>query len=495
MAILGITLLSCSCSSSKGIEGKWYYGYDVLMQDDRPELYGFTGTQSVFVFTNDGKFAVSGENGEQNGTWEEVPTTDSGKAKYEAKIGLSTDYLYIDSHSPSELYLDDETGYDVVRTVWVRDKNAVNQIKEKVYKRAMSQIKNEEYDLALEDLESISDYKDSAELYDDVQNQKKYKEAQQALDEKSYDEAIDLFEELDGYKDSADRLLQAKYEQAGDCLNRSDYSSAIEIYQSLGDYKDSSEQVTQTKYRFAEYQLNNKHFEDAIQRFTELGEYKDSVERVKQAKYQWAENYYNNSYFGQALEILDDLGAYDGSEQLREKIEMAKESEAYKAEKDRQYQKALNEVKEYGLIDYLLLLANDEAYDMDKAEKLRIQRVASFIGEWTFESGDIHTLSHCVYGDDSHAISSFSVKPVIMITDAVKKTEELMAKASFDESEYIYFGSRTNGDYQLEGYSNSVRCSAKITDDILEVTIKYDGYSTDDSASKINGLTAVYKKQ
>ena len=77
-----------SCGSSGTIDGKWGYVCDTY--------HGLDAKGISMVFDKDGKFVIARDGVEINGTWQEVPTTDETKKKYEIIYNGDSDFLVLD---------------------------------------------------------------------------------------------------------------------------------------------------------------------------------------------------------------------------------------------------------------------------------------------------------------------------------------------------------------------------------------------------------------
>ena len=110
-----------------------------------------------------------------------------------------------------------------------------------------------------------------------------------------YEEAIAAFTELGDYKDSATLAAQAQeeaeeaarleaYNAAVALAEAGQYDEAIAAFEELGDYKDSTELISsaklEKKYIEALTLLENRDFEAARATFEALGDYKDATGHI-----------------------------------------------------------------------------------------------------------------------------------------------------------------------------------------------------------------------
>lgn len=223
--IIVVGLLSACSSPSKesNIVGKWTLGYAV---DDGISIYkkesikGF-GADAVFLFTEDGKCAIANYGKEYNGTWQEVPTTDESKKKYEVtQTDGKTSYMYLDLNMPDELYIigSEISTFVSDKVVFVQDKTVIDKAKQRSFEEAKSDVENADYEHALEIFAQIMDYEGVTNL------------VIEALDGiGNYKMAIELAEENGVSEERIIELKNAYY----DVLITTDLEAALEMAKEL----------------------------------------------------------------------------------------------------------------------------------------------------------------------------------------------------------------------------------------------------------------------
>lgn len=104
-----------------------------------------------------------------------------------------------------------------------------------------------------------------------------YYNATSLIDEGKYDQAIEALENLDGYGDSAEQIKRAKYLKAENLQKSGNYIGASEIFSKLDDYSDSKQKYNEAMYQYGEQQFTAKKYISSLKIFTNLGDYEDSA--------------------------------------------------------------------------------------------------------------------------------------------------------------------------------------------------------------------------
>ena len=235
--------------------------------------------------------------------------------------------------------------YDMVG-YFLDSKNRAETCRKTVYDEAVRLAGNGEFGQAIEMLNSLSDYSDSAKLkqyYIAFKSEKEerfaeasaafsalgdYKNsAQQASQvlQRGYDKAVVLeragnqeeacaiFASLGDYEDAFERANKPYYDQGIAKREEKDWDSAIKAFEKAGSYSDAETQILETRYQQAEYKREQKNWDEAIQLFTALGEYKDSALQVNETRYQQANALEENGDQQGAYDLFIGLGRYKDS--------------------------------------------------------------------------------------------------------------------------------------------------------------------------------------
>lgn len=159
----------------------------------------------------------------------------------------------------------------------------------KAYNEAKELIEQGEIDDAIELLEDLGDYKDCADLVEELEDkQDQYDQAKDLLKDGRIEEALVILEELETFRDSADLLKkwgdkQKQYQEALNLLEQNQHDDAYQIFTELGDYKDCviyTQQIEEkiNNYDYAVELMENGDFEGAIALFSSLSDFRDSEE-------------------------------------------------------------------------------------------------------------------------------------------------------------------------------------------------------------------------
>lgn len=176
----------------------------------------------------------------------------------------------------------------------------------KPYKDSLDILKECEYNIAKQELESgsgnkakvwfrdLGDYKDSKQLLEEAIKKEAYQKGKELFEAKEYSQAIVEFSKAEGYSDGEEQLLECKYQiwlSQKESVDVMSYSSVglwgyIEELQAAG-YKDSVEMALECKYQFCVKTQNNPSSwtRDYIEELVAVG-YKDSATIAKNI-YRW----------------------------------------------------------------------------------------------------------------------------------------------------------------------------------------------------------------
>lgn len=163
------------------------------------------------------------------------------------------------------------------------------------YSEAESLFRLNDYDGAIEILETLQDHKDVKEFLEIVKTEKEYSEAVRLYKGKEYEQAIEKFSKIKDYKDCVEMIDKAKYKLALQCYSKKDYMAAKKLFVELGDYSDSKIYLTQIEiisieqskgfiYQVACGQLDKKNYKKALELFENIADYKDSSEKIEESK-------------------------------------------------------------------------------------------------------------------------------------------------------------------------------------------------------------------
>ena len=190
-----------------------------------------------------------------------------------------------------------------------------------------SQIAN--YQEAIKRLETIADWKDSAELIEvcketitklkEAEERRKQEEAIRAKRNKKI--ATVVFSSIAVcvaliFLWTSVLFPMIRYSRAEKLFESGSYDEAITVFTELGDYRDASDRAKEVKYTKADILLKNGCFDQAAEIFTDLGNYEDSAERVREAKYAKAGALAEHGAYSVAAEIYKELGVYQNSQAL-----------------------------------------------------------------------------------------------------------------------------------------------------------------------------------
>ena len=169
------------------------------------------------------------------------------------------------------------------------------------------------------------------------------------------------------------------YQKASEAFEKEQYTEAIELFVNLGDYKDSAEflkkaetmlqsQQDEETYQKVLTDINTRRYDGIEGKLKELGDYKDSKEILKEL-----------SEYNAAIDAMSMEGFYLGME---------------------------------GFLPSLRVIENGGTYISfpDEMEKF-VKFFGSFVGTWTYSSGDDRLLSYTGKDDSKYtSIPNIEIK-------------------------------------------------------------------------------------
>lgn len=164
------------------------------------------------------------------------------------------------------------------------------------YDLAKIYIEQEHYIDAIEELETIRDFRDVNSLieeYEGIAEQEyTYSNTMKLCEDKKYEEAVEKLKTITGYKDSEEKLKECAYKVGLKEFNKDNYEDAREYFMLASNYKDSELYLAITqikianKYKKTVYEkakeLYPKDKEKSLELFNLIKEYKDSDEYIDQ---------------------------------------------------------------------------------------------------------------------------------------------------------------------------------------------------------------------
>lgn len=191
-------------------------------------------------------------------------------------IAVPQIHLWLDYNNAAKLMEDGKYEEAITAFKALDDyKDSAEMINEVNYQWGNALMSDSNYDEAILKFTIIKNYKDGTDLY----NEARYRQAIKNMDSENYSEAINAFKSLGTYKNSEDMLNEIYYQQAIDFLNSENYSEAVDKFRKLGDYKDSAD-IQDRIYCEAIDNFNTKNYTKALKQFLAMLDYKDSKERL-----------------------------------------------------------------------------------------------------------------------------------------------------------------------------------------------------------------------
>lgn len=260
-------------------------------------------------------------------------------------------------------------------------------VPKRIYDSAISDIEEKNYEEAINQLETIIEYKDADEQIKIVQAyiyERDYANAKELADEGNYSEALSVLKKLDTTKDVLELINLCenflKYEEALNYAESKKYREAIEILEELGDFKDSisilANYYLEADYLEAEDYAERGDYKNAILLFEGLEDYKDAKERSLELSYQFGihefeiKNYANAKYY---LEKVSD------NQNVADILSECEEQLSYQ----NLYAKARSLITAGNLYDALSYLNQLPSDYKDVIEKIALcNKYKNVVGEW-----------------------------------------------------------------------------------------------------------------
>lgn len=257
----------------------------------------------------------------------------------------------------------------------------------RIYDLAISNIEKENYEEAIDQLETIIEYKDANEQIKIVQvyiYERDYANAKKLADEEKYSEALSVLRELDTTKDVLELINlcenSLKYEEVHNLAESEKYREAIEILEGLGDFKDSinilEEYRLEADYLNALNYINNEDYIKAFRLLENLGDYKDAKGKYYEVCYQLGMKRFENQNYTSAKRYLEEVADVKDVADILSECELQLSYENL-------YTAAMNSIaasKLYDALGYLDQLPSDYK---DTIEKIALcNKYKNVVGEW-----------------------------------------------------------------------------------------------------------------
>ena len=146
----------------------------------------------------------------------------------------------------------------------------------------------------------------------------KYNSAIKFMNNKEYQKAIDCFVNFEDYKDSSAQIQECYYLLATGYFDNGNYNGAIDSYSNVKDYKDSQNQINECYYLIATEFFNNKEYDEAILSYKQIDTYKDSKTQIQISNYLLGKDYLASGNLNKAAISFGKAGNYlDAKKQSR----------------------------------------------------------------------------------------------------------------------------------------------------------------------------------
>jgi len=175
------------------------------------------------------------------------------------------------------------------------------QWKETDYQAARALVDSGAYPAAAAAFEALGDYKDAPQWVVEcqmLQREGDYTRALAAMEAGNYPEAMELFEGLGEYRDSAGLMLrcvelkrEADYANALALLEAKDYAAAEEALEALDGYADSADLLVKARYNLGCRLLQEEDYAGAVEKLSLCGTYQNTDWNLKQAKLGYAKTH------------------------------------------------------------------------------------------------------------------------------------------------------------------------------------------------------------
>lgn len=177
------------------------------------------------------------------------------------------------------------------------------------YNKALTYIKNGNYEKGIEIFYSLGDYKDSLDRI----SRTKYDVALKLFNEEKYNEAYLIFDELQDYSDSQGLKKECLYKEALIFMDQEKWEKAKEKLVSLGNYKEAGKNIKECSYQLGLIAIKKENWDEALNIFTSIENYKDSEEQIVFSNYNKAKTYHKEGKYTDAVKIFSSIGEYQDS--------------------------------------------------------------------------------------------------------------------------------------------------------------------------------------
>lgn len=122
-----------------------------------------------------------------------------------------------------------------------------------------------------------------------------YKKAISQLNNEEYEDACNSFAELDDYRDSKSKYIEAMYCRGVELYESEDYDLAKTCFEQTAKYKDSEEKIKDCEYKEAELLYESEDYLEAYKLFSNLKDYNNSQKCALDCQYAYILNHYDYS--------------------------------------------------------------------------------------------------------------------------------------------------------------------------------------------------------
>ena len=183
---------------------------------------------------------------------------------------------------------------------------------------AEKQIKSGNYEDAITILKNLD-----SDKYQDEISECKYLIGKRYYNSGSYDKAIEELQKVESYKDSAAIIVDCKYKSACELFNAKNYKEAEKKFSEIADYEDSEDYTTKCNYNIATELFNSKKYDEAEKLFKQVKDYENSEEMLEKCAYLQGKKLYDEKKYTEALSYLVRARRDSEAQKLIQKIEKA----------------------------------------------------------------------------------------------------------------------------------------------------------------------------
>ncbi len=183
------------------------------------------------------------------------------------------------------------------------------------YTIGKNNFENGEYQMCINNLENLLDYKDSKSFYTEAC----YLEGIKYIEKKDYKKALELLNKLDNYKDSNLHINKAKYIWAEELFFNGNYGETINILENITTISEN--ELLQSSYKnYADTLMNNKNYEKALSYYEEIKSYMDVNSDIIECNYLIGVKYFSNNEYEQAQKYFESVASYKNSKEYLQQI-------------------------------------------------------------------------------------------------------------------------------------------------------------------------------